>query len=416
MAQTTAGEKKYGLTVKIAVFVLILAQMTQALCNPSLTGIMQEFPDAATTTLQTILNIPTLIMIVSSAFTGPLAKRFGYKTMGIIAFVFCIVGGVLPGFIHPSVGVMIAERGVFGIGYGMVYALCIAACGEFWTGRDTSSMLGFVAAFAGLAGVVYSLLSSWLVTFGWQCLYYMYFINVAFMIYYAIFMPQRNENRDALYEAAAEKKEGFSVKGFGAKYWIFLVASTIGIGCLTPFMNNMTMICAQIGLSASAAPLILMMFCTGMLLGGLIYIVLYRVLKRLCMPIMLIVDGIVFTLIITHASFMLMMVAGVAVGIVWQCLNCGWQDMSNKKVDDYPAASANAVSLFIAAQGIGQFIAPYWNSGAANLLGQTQENAFYQLYPVVIILFASGVVLAILAIIHKNHVDYEREEEPATEQ
>jgi hypothetical protein len=152
----------------------------------------------------------------------------------------------------------------------------------------------------------------------------------------------------------------------------------------------------------------------GMMLGGPVYIALYRILKRLTMPVFLLVDACVFTLIITNASYPLLMVAAVVVGIAWQCLNCGWQDMSNKKVVDYPAASANAVSLFIACQGIGQFIAPYWNSGAAALMGQTEANAFYQLYPAVAILVASGVVLAVLAIAHKNRVDYEREE-PATD-
>ena len=120
MASTTAGKKKYGLPVKVAVVLLIFVQMTQAFCNPSLAGIMADFPEAPVTTVQTIINIATLVMIPAALVTGPIVNKIGYKTTGIIAMVIALVGGVAPAFVHPSVEFMIFERGVFGIGYGMV--------------------------------------------------------------------------------------------------------------------------------------------------------------------------------------------------------------------------------------------------------------------------------------------------------
>ena len=71
----------------------------------------------------------------------------GYKTAGLLAMILALVGGVAPAFFHPSIAVIIAERAVFGIGYGMVYALGIAACGEFWRGKETTAMVG-VAIFS----------------------------------------------------------------------------------------------------------------------------------------------------------------------------------------------------------------------------------------------------------------------------
>ena len=110
MAQTSTGRKQYGMAVKVAVVLLIFVQMTQALCNPSLAGIMGEFPDAPVTTVQTIINIATLIMIPAALVTGPVVNKIGYKTTGIIAMIIALIGGVAPAFIHPSVEFMIIER------------------------------------------------------------------------------------------------------------------------------------------------------------------------------------------------------------------------------------------------------------------------------------------------------------------
>lgn len=70
MASMTTGEKKYGLPVKVAVVLLIFVQMTQAFCNPSLAGIMGDFPEAPVTTVQTIINIATLVMIPAALVTA----------------------------------------------------------------------------------------------------------------------------------------------------------------------------------------------------------------------------------------------------------------------------------------------------------------------------------------------------------
>ena len=105
---------------------------------------MADFPEAPVTTVQTIINIATLVMIPAALVTGPIVNKIGYKTTGIIAMVIALVGGVAPAFVHPSVEFMIFERGVFGIGYGMVYTLSIAACGEFWRGKATTGVVGAV--------------------------------------------------------------------------------------------------------------------------------------------------------------------------------------------------------------------------------------------------------------------------------
>lgn len=407
------GTVKYGWSVKLAVIALILVQMTQGLCNPSLAGIMALFPNEDVAAIQTILNIPMLIMIFSALVTGSLAHKIGYKTTGIIAMLLALIGGVAPGLVHPSVGVMIFERAIFGIGYGMVYALAIAAAGEFWRGKEITKMVGIITFACGLVGLVYNAFAGVLVTMGWECIYYAYGIIIIFMIYYAIAMPQRSE---LPVPKNADAKEKGGLAGLGAKYWEFFIAMTVALCCLNVFMSNIAMVVVGTGIDATGAAVavVMMGFTAGLMIGGAIYPPMYRVLKRLTMAVFILVDAVCFTLVVTctnSTSLVLLIVLAIIIGIVFGGVNAEWGDMANKKVQDYPRASALGSSLFIAGAGIGQFMTPFVMGPLAGIFGQTQANPFYQYYPAIAILAVGGIVLLVMAIIKKNKVDYEHEEE-----
>lgn len=409
MASTT-GEKKYGLPVKIAVVLLIFVQMTQALCNPSLAGIMADFPEASVTTVQTVINIATLVMIPAALVTGPIVNKLGYKTTGIIAMVIALVGGVAPAFVHPSVGFMIFERGVFGIGYGMVYTLSIAACGEFWRGKATTGLVGAVNFGAGLAGILYNLFAAALAPMGWETIYYGYFLIVPILVYYAVVMPQHSELSKG--EAVDGKKSKTTLSSFGMQFWLFIIGMALAIASAAAFMNNIAMIVVGTGIDVTGAAVATIMtgFTVGMMIGGATYPFLYGLLKRSIMAIYLILDAIAFVLIMMYASYMVLMVLAVVIGVVFGGLNSAWGDMANKKVVDYPQASATGTSIFIAASGVAQFLSPFFLSGLAAVAGQTEANPFYQYYPAIAILAVGGIFLLVMAVIKKNKVDYEREE------
>ena len=132
------------------------------------------------------------------------------------------------------------------------------------------------------------------------------------------------------------------------------------------------------------------------------------------MAVYLLLDDVSFIVMMLYADYVVMIVLAVIIGIVFSGLNSAWGDMANKKVADYPRASATGTSIFIAAAGIAQFLSPFVLSGLAGVAGQTQANPFYQYYPAIAILAVGGVILLVMAIVKKNKIDYEREE-PAFE-
>ena len=356
--ETSKQGKKYGLTVKVSVASLLFVQMTQAFANSSLSGIMTDFPDASATAAQTVINIATLIMIVSALVAPAMAKKMGYKTAGLLAMVLALVGGVAPAFFHPSIEVIIFERAIFGIGYGMVYALDIAACGEFWRGKETTSMVGVAIFSAGLAGIAYNLLSAALAPYGWEFIYYGYFIIVPFMAFYAVFMPQHSDL--PVDEALTGGKARFSFAGLGSKFWVFIVCMALGIAAAAAFMNNISMIVVVTGIDTTGAAVGIIMtgFGAGLMVGGAIYPIAYRLLKRAAMPVFLLIDAVCFLAIMANTYYMTLIVCATIIGVVFGFLNAAWGDMANKKAADYPAASSSGASVFIAASGLAQFLSP----------------------------------------------------------
>lgn len=412
MAESATGKKKYGAAVKFAVLTLILVQNTQAMCSPTLAAIAAAFPDADTTVVQMVNTIPAIVMIVSSAVCGPLSRKMGYKWAGLLGMAFALVGGMLPAIYHPSIVAVVVERAVFGIGYGMVFAMAIAACGDFWRGKETTTMVGLVTAFAGVGGIVYSLIAGWLTDISWTAPYWFYAIIIVWALYYAIFMPNYSElpkgTPDAL--VGENGKAKFSFAGFGSKYWVFLIVTTICIGTMTAFINNAAICIVGMGLGTGATVgLVMTGFSIGLMLGGLLYIPVYRVLKRAALPCWLVLYGVMLLVTMSFPNLPMFFACAFLCGIAFGTINAAWSDMANKKVLD-PHRSADGSSFYVAMQGIGQFIAPFWLAGSAAVIGLTSSNLFYQWYPATAILVGSGIVLFVMAFIRKNKVDYENDE------
>lgn len=199
------------------------------------------------------------------------------------------------------------------------------------------------------------------------------------------------------------------------QFWLFIIGMALTLMSAAAFMNNIAMIVVGTGIDVTGAAVATIMtgFTVGMMIGGAAYPVLYGVLKRAAMAVYLLIDVVAFAVIMMYPDYIVLMVCAVVIGIVFSGLNSAWGDMANKKVADYPLASATGTSIFIAAAGIAQFLSPFVLSGFAGIFGQTEANPFYQYYPAIAILAVGGVILLVMAIVKKNKVDYEREDAPA---
>ena len=409
----TGDIKVYGWPVKIAAVLLMAVQMLQALVNPSLTGIMGEFPGAATTTYQTIINIAPLTQIVAALIVGAIVHKVGFKTLSIVGCIFALIGGCGMIWFGSSVGQLIGIRAIFGVGYGFVYGLSVAAAGEFWRGKETTQVSGLISLMCGICGVVYNLAEAAIIgaigDANWRLCYHINWIIIPILIYVLIFLPQRNTNPDAM-AADGEKKSSGGVAGLGAKYWMCMLTVVITLGAVCVFMNNIAMVVIAAGLNPASIGLIMTGFTAGMLIGGPFYIATYRALKRYAMPFYFVLDIVGFLVMMFVPGFVPYTCAAVLIGIVFSSINSGWYDMAAKKVVAYPDSSALGGSILVSVAGISQFIGPFWVAFLATaIFRQPEANPFYQYYPALTILVVGAIILFIMSA--KNHgiPEYERE-------
>lgn len=131
----------------------------------------------------------------------------------------------------------------------------------------------------------------------------------------------------------------------------------LGIAAAAAFMNNISMIVVGTGIDTTGAAVGIIMtgFGAGLMVGGAIYPIAYRLLKRAAMPVFLLIDAVCFLAIMANTYYMTLIVCATIISVV---LNAAWGDMANKKAADYPAASSSGASVFIAASGLAQFLSP----------------------------------------------------------
>lgn len=129
----------------------------------------------------------------------------------------------------------------------------------------------------------------------------------------------------------------------------------LGIAAAAAFMNNISMIVVGTGIDTTGAAVGIIMtgFGAGLMVGGAIYPIAYRLLKRAAMPVFLLIDAVCFLAIMANTYYMTLIVCATIISVV---LNAAWGDMANKKAADYPAASSSGASVFIAASGLAQFL------------------------------------------------------------
>ena len=435
MAET---KSKYGWAVKISILLLMVVQMLQSTVNPSLTGIMQEFPGYDTTTYQTIINVATLTECVAALVVGLLVRKIGFKTTVVAGCLLALLGSVTPVFFGNGVEIMIGIRAIFGIGYGICYAVPVASVGEFWEGKEATQMAGLITLFAGGAGIVFNLACTAIITSvgdaNWRMIYQMGWVIVPILIMGLIFIPQRNPEIDAKAEAAG-RNSNVDFGGLGKDYWLLMAAVVIVLGAVCVFMNNIAMVVIGTAVMNPAAGLgdpatagasigtIMTGFSVGLMLGGPIFIFSYGKLKRYAMPVYLAVDAICFVLMIVAPGFITYCIWAAVIGVIFGCINSTWYEMMGPKCIN-PAAGALAGSLYVTIAGVAQFIGPFWMDFLAtgvfqqpplDMMTFASGNPYYQYYPAIVILAVGAIFLFIMAVRTHGVPDYEKKQEAVAE-
>lgn len=132
---------------------------------------MAEDLGASLSGLQWVMNIYTLVLAALTLSTGSFGDLFGRRRVYVIALA--LFGGAsLVCALAPDPGLLIAARGVQGIGGSAMFVTGMAIVGGSYEGRARAGAIGVWSAVGGAAGATGPLLGGLLTqSLGWQAIF-----------------------------------------------------------------------------------------------------------------------------------------------------------------------------------------------------------------------------------------------------
>jgi EmrB/QacA subfamily drug resistance transporter len=121
--------------------------------------------------LQWVIDLYALVLGALVLTVGAIADRFGRRRLYLIGLVLFAAASLTCG-VAPNVGVLIASRGVQGLGAAAMFATTMALISNTYSGRDRGMAFGIWGAVNGAASAVGPIVGGLLtVNFGWRWIF-----------------------------------------------------------------------------------------------------------------------------------------------------------------------------------------------------------------------------------------------------
>ncbi len=375
---------KWGVMVQATSLMVALLMYTTSMTTPALAAIAAAFPDASGETIKLISSIPSLMLCIFSLVSGWMTTKLSIKKCIIIAACLIFVG-ILPAFFGSSLTFVIATRVVFGAGYGLIFPLASAVITDLYEGAKKDTMMGWKSAIGAAAGVVFQTMGGMLVAYNWQYAFLGFLLVIPILVFVIIFLP------DTGVQAAKGKKEGSLTPRLA-------ILAVVGF-CLNvvqfSYMQDMTFVITgeEIGTALDAAN-ILSMFTAFSFIAGLIYVVFAKIMKKYTPAIAILFVGIAFFIALNAHSVPMFFVASAIFGLGFGFTNPSLTLLAASSVT-HPSKSPVAISIYVCATGVGQFLCAYILKFIKGALGLTANRADWQIASASII---TGVVIGLICL------------------
>jgi EmrB/QacA subfamily drug resistance transporter len=149
---------------------LFLGALDQTIVGPALPTIVTEL--SGNDYYVWAITIYLLTSTISVPFWGKLSDVYGRKPIYMLGIVIFLIGSALSG-LSQNMGMLIAFRGIQGIGAGALFPVALAIIGDLFTPQERGKYQGLFGAVFGIAFVVGPLIGGFLTeNFGWHWIFY----------------------------------------------------------------------------------------------------------------------------------------------------------------------------------------------------------------------------------------------------
>ncbi len=285
MSEIQRQEKNFLLAAATTIAVFCMGQIPG-----SIDAAISKITIAFNLTSTSGLYVTTVACIVSVAFSILLGfvagKKIGYRPLILFCATVELITALLP-FLTTNFVVLIALRGLFGIGFGGMQSMENTVAATLITPQRRAGILGMGMFFGFGMNCILQFVGGVLADIGWN---YVFLNHLLLLIPYAVvlvgcakldFTPVEEEHSpDAAQENAPD---GLTRPVFQA--WVLMLL--VGI-FIAPLLVGCSFLSEPINDSAAVAGVVAVAFSLGCMVGGLCYARLFAALQRMALPFFLV--------------------------------------------------------------------------------------------------------------------------------
>lgn len=379
--------RKSELTLKIAVLSVALLLYTTSMTTPAIGAIAKAFPDVSPEVVKQIASLPPLLMILGSLLAGQLVRFIRKKTILYMAMVVeFLFGGIIPAF-YGDIAFILFCRAIFGIGYGLVFPIASSLVADFFEGQERDNLMGIKSAIGAAAGVIFQMVGGYLAFIYWRYAFWGFLLLIPIFLIIAILLPEP-ENKLAMVESHDNSPNRLT-----PRIWFIALMNLLYNIVQFTFMTNVAIVMAEgkIG-SAAHAGFVLMVFTGGAFVAGIFYGKIAKIFGQYTTALAVGLVGLAFSMLIKVHTYPLFLAAGVIFGLGF--------GIYNPRVillvvgSSHKSAVTLALSVYIALQGVGQFLSPIVCSFVTGLLGLRGPHAAWIVAGPTLLLVCVFIILA----------------------
>ena len=356
--------------IKIAILSISSLLMISMTASAILADIQAYFVGVDPSLISMVLTIPALMGLVFAFASGPLSLRLPKKSLVIFGLVCGLTGGMIALlFGSISIYVLLGCSLLLGIAQGMNSTMSMALIADYFVAEESGALMGLQSAFVNGGSMVLLFSSGMLAGISWQMSYLVYLVFIP-----VIFLVIKNLPKDQAPAHTEEKHAEKSAKLNARVYFTALTMFLFGV-FLFVFQTNIALYVAGKGLGdASTSGLINTSMSAAGMLTGILFGRMQRVLKKLVIPVSLLVGGMGMLLIFVLGSLPSLFIGAMCCGFCLATINPAGTFQAANAV--HPSISSLAIAIVTAATSVGIFVSPIVSNGVASLAGGNIEIKF----------------------------------------
>jgi MFS family permease len=371
--------------LKFLVVILAFQDVAAGVAGSIMADIIKAFPQYDPTIVMLVATFPGLIQIIPALFYGKLTKMFKKRTLLFVGLSLFIIGGVMPMFMD-NLWLIIAMRGILGLGVGITMPLSVDVITDFFDGRERDFLIGFGTSTIACIGAIFFQLVGGILAdaYGWQYGFLTYLFPIWILAITILYLPEPEKKQVS---ELADSKSNQKIKWPKAIYWVCL-GQVIYSGLIFGYVTNISVVIQQDQLgNATEAGLAISVFTLGTLIAGFLFGKIKHKLPNYYLPIAVLVTGIGMAVCFFSPSLIMIFVGSIIGGFA---MGIGLPGVFTKVSELTPVGAASGVGLVVVGQGLGGILGPFGFQ-----LVQTIFNQEIGRFPLAV----SAVGLIILAVI-----------------